>query len=218
MMRLRFSLVGLAGMVALAALSCAALVNASPWIASIAWTIVVLLLVFGSIAAVLSVSARRPFWIGFALAGWLYALVTTGALGGQNGSTMLTARLLHLAAAAMPQAQSTAQVISGSGQYYTLSMAVPGTPSPYATSTTAPRAGRMTMAMTPQPYVATYIAPQNREFIESFTQIGQALWTLLLAFAGGLFGALLHARQRRTTELPSPSRPEKAAFETPGSH
>lgn len=45
-----------------------------------------------------------------------------------------------------------------------------------------------------------YVAPVASQFRESFVQIGQALWVLVLAFAGGLLGQFIVARNRTRAE------------------
>ena len=77
------------------------LLNASPWIASIAWTVVLVVLAFAVVAAI---ATRRGFPTGFAVVGWLYVLLAMGALFDNLAGVLATTKLLNLAAQAMPQA------------------------------------------------------------------------------------------------------------------
>jgi hypothetical protein len=103
----RFSLRTLAGAVTAIAMACAALIYASPWIASLAWTLTVLGLALASVAAVLSTSSRRGFWTGFAIVGWLYAVVTVSPMLGDLQGSLFTTALVQRAAQAMPAPKSS---------------------------------------------------------------------------------------------------------------
>ena len=74
----RFSMLGLFGVVAVAALACAALTNPTPLWACIVETGVVATLTYAVVAAVFRREARRAFWIGLSMVGWGYALLVAG--------------------------------------------------------------------------------------------------------------------------------------------
>jgi hypothetical protein len=130
-----FSLRALAGAITAIALACAALIYASPWTASLAWTVTVLGLALATVAAVLSTSHRRGFWTGFAIVGWLYAFVTVSPMLGQLQGSLFTTALMQLAAKAMPAPKS--------------SPGTPGSLHSYGTPTTSYVVGPAITASTP---------------------------------------------------------------------
>lgn len=76
--RFRFSLRALAGFVALVAVYCAALVNASELMSGVALLFAVLLLSLAVVAAIESQGSRRAYWRGFAISGFLYMVLSFG--------------------------------------------------------------------------------------------------------------------------------------------
>jgi hypothetical protein len=201
MARWRFSLASLAGVVALAAVSCAALVNASAWIASGFLTAVFLLLALATVRA-----AMRPrgFSTGFAIAGWLYVAVALGPFAGPLGQHLATTMALGKLAGLMPQSSRDVQVMA-------LQAYAAGTPTPVFTNTITPQSTAVDLGITVSggafnyittPPVTTRYQPVYRtvpqvstEYIEAFLRIGQALWTMALAFVGGLVAMALAVRK-----------------------
>lgn len=106
---LHYSLRTLIAAVAFVAVACAALMNATSWIASTASTVTVFLLATTTVVAVLASSPRRGSWAGFAIAGWAYLLVALGPMDAGFKSTLWTTVLLQKAAAASPRAVLTLQ-------------------------------------------------------------------------------------------------------------
>jgi hypothetical protein len=206
---LRFSLLTLAALVAAVAVACAALINASPLIASLSWSATVLGLALAAVAAVLSTSKRRGFWTGFAIVGWAFTILTISPLSGDLQSSLLTTALVQRAARAMPQAQEMA-IFPPAPVYYTpyaqtlpdgsVTVASPAAPKMNVSSPApppVPASAAPAIVSYPVTTYAPYLAPASRRFSESFVQIGEALSVLILALAGGLLGQYLMVRNER---------------------
>src|SRR5262245_21166133 len=71
----RFSLISLMAIVALLAVTFAALRTSSDIWASVLFNIVILMLFTSVLGAIYSVKDRRAFWVGFAVVGWGYWLM-----------------------------------------------------------------------------------------------------------------------------------------------
>ena len=90
---MRFSILGLLGLVAFAALGCAALQNSNDVWRTCLYSLAVGSLIAALVPAVLLTGRKRAFWIAFALVGWGYHLQFTWLLKGE--SELLTAKLLN---------------------------------------------------------------------------------------------------------------------------
>jgi hypothetical protein len=178
MSRFRFSLLGLAGLVAVIAMSCASLAYASPTVSGIAWSAALLTMMFATVAAVLSAPAGRSWWFGFAVFGWLYLITLVGPLSSLSGWVRVD-MLLETLATKMPKATITyaATTPYPMGMGGGIGPMVGGMPGGEG----MPGAGApLGMRMAPTP---------NTEYILAFIRTGQALVTLLLACLGGFAGA-----------------------------
>jgi hypothetical protein len=184
---LRFSLRTLIGVVAAVAIACAALIQASSWVASAAWTVATLTLALATIAAILG--TRRQFWTGFAIIGWLYIVLVVGPLADRLGSQLLTTRLLNHSARSLPAAKQTpaTPVIPAMGMTGTAYVAS-------AMPTFTPNFTNAPTTTTLVPLIGPMVTPLNQEFVLAFTNVGHALLTLLLAIMGGLFAARLRTQ------------------------
>jgi hypothetical protein len=189
MPRFRFSLLGLGGLVAAVAGGCAALVYASPGVAGAAWTLTILLLIFGLVPAVLMAPAQRGFWCGFAICGWMYVLIQSGPLSGL-AQLLTTGSMLRWAAEAMPQATTTTFE-----HYFAPGFpgAAPGPGFGAGGEGGGPGAGGEGLAGLPPGMGAPAaglvpVQVTNHAYIDSFLRIGHSYCTLLLALAGGLLG------------------------------
>jgi hypothetical protein len=191
MTRFRFSLLSLAGGTADVAVACASLVNASALVSSLIWGATLLCLTFALLCAMLSTPARRGFWVGFAVVGWLYALFAYGPLSGLSNVTSLDP-LFRQAAEAMPQAKQlqTATALPLPRTYVVdtgTSLLVSADASQGATSKAVDRALR---------YLSVQASSvKNSDFIDSFVRISHAFVALLLGIVGGISG---HFIRRRT--------------------
>src|SRR5687767_11146988 len=74
----QFSLKGLAGIVAFAAVACCSLIYATQAWSSMIFTAAVMLLIFAVVAGVYRQGAARAFWAGCAISGWIYLLLIFG--------------------------------------------------------------------------------------------------------------------------------------------
>jgi hypothetical protein len=189
---LRYSLRTMAVAVALIAIFCVLLLKANPWVASTSWTLLFMVLSLAAIAATLLPAHRRGFWTGFALAGWLYAIVGIGPLAAYPNGHLLTTATLHRAAVALPQPGP----------------AEPPGPAGLNSAITSDVDFIVQLANQPQVPLSsvwqkTLLLNQGglpvTEYVQSFIHVGQSLWTLLLALLGGWFGAFIAARCHRLT-------------------
>lgn len=182
-MRLRFSLRQLMALVAFAAIGCGGLVRPSVFLASLAFTATLVVLLIAILAAVGRTGTARVFWIGFALAGWGYLWLAhwpdeeytvSNQWRLQTAGPLLTTKLLRMAHAAIhpaPQGFSpTPQGVGGVGGGF---FAVP----------TDPRLGPVFGQMSsPNPAVAAWAAYE--ETLSAFMRFGHSLWALVFAYLG----------------------------------
>ncbi|MHC4400253.1 MAG: hypothetical protein ACYTG0_11300 [Planctomycetota bacterium] len=86
MRTLQFSLRALLGLTLFVALGCAALLHATELVASLAYTAVVLLLLFAVVRGLFRGPSTRAFWLGFAVFGGGYFM---GSFSGELATTKL---------------------------------------------------------------------------------------------------------------------------------
>jgi hypothetical protein len=161
----RFSLLGLAGLVAVIALGCASLVHASLLWAAIVWWSVLLALLFGTLAAVLATGARRYGWIGFAMFGWAYVLTMIGPFAGISDWLQVN-EILQNTASAMPNPMTSTQTV-----------------------VTTEATGMYRFTIRP-----VTIPAQSPDYIIAFVRTSQALLTFVLACLGGFAGRSIYER------------------------
>lgn len=175
MRKLQFSLVALLGLVSFVAVAAAALARPNPWWASGLVTAAAATVVVALLAAIFRSGRPRAFAGGFALVGGAYLLLVFGpGLGERIGQGLLTTRALVYAeskwhpdvnagpSTTMSAATHLSLAAIGNGKFVDLS--APGGLSWFQNG-----------------YYVTPIGSGS-----AFQQIGQALWTITLALAGGL--------------------------------
>ena len=178
----RFSLLGLAGLVALIALGCTSLVYASR-LSGVVWSATFLLLVFATLAAVLRTQPHRSWWLGFALFGWMYLLTMVGPLSGLSAWLQVD-KLLERAAWMMPGASTT--TITATMDPFLVTRGMPGA-----------MPGGMGMGGAGMPGMPTgTIQMLYTAYISAVVRTSQAWLTLLLACLGGFAGRLIYAKNR----------------------
>jgi hypothetical protein len=184
---MRYTLPTLAAVVTGIAIACAALLKANAWIASTAWTLLFLLLSWATVAAILAAPRRRGFWAGFAVVGWLYLVVGIGPFSAYHQGNLLTTASLHWAGQHLPQAD---EVLILSEQDLDISLSYADLVQQFITARPAAGGGNGGVISTSEP-------------ARFFIQVGQTLWTLLLALLGGWFGSFCrrHWGNRQFTEL-----------------
>ena len=186
----RFSLLELAGLVALVAVCCAALAYASPLVSGIVWSATFLILAFAAIATVLRSQPQRSWWIGFTIIGWLYVLALTGPLSGL-GKFVDSNGLLEKAARQMPNSMVTIpDPFAGSGRA-AVGLGLGGMGGNAGMSGMPGGMGDVGLGIAPATYQAV-----NSEYMTAFVRTSQALLTLLLACLGGFSGQWMHERNR----------------------
>lgn len=185
----RFSLITLFGAVLVVSIGCGALASASDaWTRFIVSATVVALLI-ATVGAFYLPVRSRAFAGGFALCGWAYLLVAQGPwFESLKPQLATTVALNHLAAVMHPEGLTIyapgATVWTGfpPGNVSSTGFTI--------TSATMPAGGSGIVYAAPTVFPAPYSnTPGN------FHQIGQSLWTLLLAFGGGILAAVFAARK-----------------------
>ncbi len=186
MNRFHFSVRGLLVFVAYVAVGCAAFFNASPLWASACFTVASILLLAAIVGAICRRGRAQAFWLGFAVVGHGYALLAgtgagfdtpislmTGLLNtDREGHRLVTTRLLDWT---YEKLYPAAAVGTGVG-FMSVDDIGFSTPEPLDY---------------PEPDVA---APDYPSY-ETFSCIGESLWTMLFACFGGLLGRYFHAKQ-----------------------
>jgi hypothetical protein len=191
MTRFRFSLLSLAGATALIGIACASLVNASAVVSRLCWGGTLLCLTFALLCALLAAPARRGFWVGFAVVGWLYVLFAYGPLSDLANLTSLDPPL-NAAAEAMPQAKRLPTVDSSENHALVVGrlLLAGEDASQGATPAAVNRKYRLSVRGS---------SVSNSNFIDSFVRISHAFIALLLGIVGGISGHCIRRRSTRAT-------------------
>ena len=199
MTRFRFSLLGLAGATVVIAVACASLVNASALVSSLIWGATLLCLTFALLCAMLSAPARRGFWVGFAVVGWLYALCVYGPLFGLANVTSLDP-LLRMAGEAMPQAKQTQTLtILPLPETYVADTGTILLGIADASQGTSPKAVDLDLKYMSVPA----LTGKDSDFIDSFVRVSHAFVALLLGIVGGVSGHFIRRRAVLATSATS---------------
>ena len=174
---MRFSILGLLGLVAFAAVGCAALRSPTELWRTCFYSVAVGSLIAALVPAALLTGRKRAFWIAFALVGWGYHLQFTWLVRGE--STLLTTKLLDYLA----RRADSALVSYGSA------------PTPIIDSSDDPANPELIM---PSEYMEPVqpVAPYN-ETRESFIGVGQSLITITFALLGGCLGLFCYSLRQR---------------------
>lgn len=189
MSRFRFSLLGLAGLVAVIAVGCAALAYASSRISGVVWFGTFLILGLGTLGALLRTQPNRSWWLGFATLGWLYVLTLVGPFAELN-EWLQVKYLLEKTALRMPKAMSTISPPVNTDPFGGASMGMAEAMHGSAMFG-AGDVGMGMGGMATGPYLT-----QNTDYVFGFIRTSQALLTLLLACLGGFAGRWMYERNR----------------------
>ncbi len=221
----RVSIAGLMGLVGIVAFGLVALKQADPIWASAWFTFATLALTVGVFRAAFGRGRSRTFWAGFSLAGWLYLLVVYGGFYRTSPDRVDPPPLLTHYGIVRVQ-----EIIQPESVFFAPTAIPP--PAPIAvtgtlTGTNSGQAAPAPVAPMIFPPVATptppYFAFQARPAVRgpfllastvartSFEQVGQSLWTLLIAWAGGFYAVRLASKRdaamARDEAAVSPSSP-----------
>jgi hypothetical protein len=192
----QFSIVMLLGAVTLAALGCAALVNASPVTAAVMVTATVLVWLGTIVGAVYSRSSRRPAYGGFAIFAGVYLLLT-GPLFEGVGPYLLTRVANDAAYQALVEAQAPTTPANVAPVPTVTYRAVAASPAPQP----------LPVAPAPARYypVQSYIVTAASLDHSAFTSIGHSLWTIVLGAIGAVLASWCSApaaRQEQNATMP----------------
>lgn len=210
---LRYSLGSLFLALLYLSIGCAALVNATGMWPQVAVTMSVAMLVLFSLGAIFWAERRQVFSIGFSVTGWLYFLLVFSSVANIR-PYLLTDSATH---------QLLITMHSDRTQQFSLvyqSVTTPGGPtSPQNSlpnSTGILRSPSVARGNAPGPLYAapaiqTNASGANSAFyllssgqptvdLQSFSNIGHSLWTIIVAFVGGITAQLL-ARSRRRADV-----------------
>jgi hypothetical protein len=124
----QFSLKGLAGIVAFAAVACCSLIYATQVWSSTLFTAAVVLLIFALVAVIYRQGAARAFWAGCAISGWIYLLLIFGPFAAtryldERGRTNKASELAttHLARwvydKVLPKLRQSESQVAGEGMF-----------------------------------------------------------------------------------------------------
>jgi hypothetical protein len=205
----RFSLKQLLLAMAYVALGCVALRSANTtWVGAmvgLTW----IALAASLLLAMYRDGQDRAFWVGFAVAGWLYLLLPVfgwSFMSNLQGNTVITTRISHWAydwlyAQPLPApASGFGPPMSGYGGSMGSAdgsmMGGPGGGMPGMGGMSGMGMGGMPGGPGGPPF-PTFSGPSR----EDFTNVSHALWTLLLAFCGGWFAQWLYATRGRSTDV-----------------
>ena len=219
MKRLRFSLLGLLGVIALIAVACAALRSASEIWGSAAFTLTVAALFVALVGVIFRQRASRAFWGGFALLGWGYLLLVFGPWFKDNVSQqLLTTKLLDYLQPKLQRSTTTPAVFStpvtAAGVNGWTASGIPASGIPWPANTgagVAPANTDLDGDGIPDVYVTrtapapTWTSPTTFTTMaaitlpspQHFMQVGHSLWALLIASAGGLLARYFYDRRAR---------------------
>jgi hypothetical protein len=190
----QFSIKALLGLTVFVALGCAALLNASEWWASAACTVTLAVLLIAVLASIFRWGPRRAFWLGFAIVGWAYVLLTFWPAPDPSlvcQRHLLTTKLTDWA-------------------YYKVLPLVrtpPKEPAPLPPIIPPPAGGyyggpvgynvrnQSTVTLTAVPPAAPASAPPPAFYPDhtDFLTVAEWLWALVLAMLGGLLARFLYA-------------------------
>lgn len=190
----QFSIKALLGLAAFVAAACAALLNASEWWASATCTITLVVLLVAVLRSVFRRGPSRAFWLGFAIFGWAYVLLTFWPQSDPTSPCqrhLLTTKLSKWA-------------------YFELLPLVRTPPSEPIPLPPVPRTsgGGATVEFRDQVRdefrlawdSAVPAAPQTYyPDYTPFLSIAEWLWTLLLGMLGGILARYLYATRERET-------------------
>lgn len=216
MPRFQFSLRALLGATAFVAVACSTLLYASATIASVVFTLTVVVLLAAVAAALFRRGAARAFWVGFAIFGWAYLLlaqwpaphigmgIPAGGPGDfQESQGLATTQLMSFTYHALlplvrtPPPQPYGPVYWSSGPVYGAPRGSSGPAPPVAVApdgTIAP-VPPLPAAGAGDPFgPATWapVTPAPVTFTSSypsyyaFMRVGHSLWAWLFALFGGL--------------------------------
>ncbi|MCH7727867.1 MAG: hypothetical protein IH991_15515 [Planctomycetes bacterium] len=187
--RVTFSLLMFLGLITVTALGCFALVNRSPWAASIVVSLTLATLGIGVLLAIVFRRATRIFWVAFSLTGGVYMLFSMHPWFANFGASMASTRVLVFAWTQVDKHSPVAR-----------------TPNPMRFSNVDVNEGDLESLMDSYGMVMLQMkglgaADENFREYRSFVFIGQSLWAVLFGFLAGLFCGIIYTVRSRNEEI-----------------
>jgi hypothetical protein len=215
---LQFSLRNLLIAVAFCAFGAAALVNANPWWLAISWSAALLSLATAGLLAVHRREKKRAFWSGYVSFGTLYVLLLMYSIQPTSSSNSSVLCLNSLSYYNLLTTKLTTWTYSHLPASLTTDY-LPGPSAPGSSGSSGPPAGSGMMAgmsaggmsgssggMPGMPGMmggaAGFGGPPptpNPRFVDqsTFTEVGHALWTILIASLGGAISCWAFSKKRQ---------------------
>ncbi len=193
----RISIAGLMGLVGLVAVGLVALKQANPTWASVCFTLTIAALGVGIFHAAFARGRSRTFGAGFGLAGSLYLVVVYGILARSDRDDP-PPLLTHFGIVQVQEIVHPETVFFAPPPLTYRPLPTPTTP-----AAPAPLVAGSGMVATPLPTIRGPFLLAGTVTSTSFEQIGQSLWTLPIATAGGFSAARLVAKQGTATDQDS---------------
>jgi hypothetical protein len=219
---LQFSLRNLLIAVAFCAFGAAALVNANPWWLAISWSAALFSLASAGLLAVHRREEKRAFWSGYVSFGTLYVLLLMYSIQPTSSSNssilclsslsyhnLLTTKLTTWTYSHLPAALATEYLPTPNNP------GIPGSSGPPAGSGMMPGgmpgmpAGGMSGSFGGMPGMPGMMGgttgfggvppTPNPRFVDqsTFTEVGHALWTILIASLGGAISCWAFSKKRQ---------------------
>ena len=185
-----FSLLMFLGLITVTALGCFALVNRSPWAASIVMSLTMATLGIGVLLAIVFRRATRIFWVAFSLTGCVYMQFSMNPWLSNFGASMVSTRVLVLA---------WTQVEKNSTS---------GTPNPslyLELDINGDFESLMDHYGIAMFQLTGLDADESLREFRSFIFIGQSLWAILFGFLAGLFCGIIYTVRSRNEEIKNAS-------------
>jgi len=187
---LQFSLRNLLIAVAAVAVGTAALLNANEWWGGLLWGLALVLLVFAGLVTLYRRDAQRAFWSGYLVASALYLFLVL--FGERTSLPLITTKVTAWGYSLLPPSKKDEVItvpppaggmgVTGGGAGMMEDM-MSGMPIAPAAGGMMPGMGGMGMGATVNP---SYIDQKE------FTQVGHALWMLLLSWLSGTVAFCLY--------------------------
>jgi hypothetical protein len=221
MKTMRFSIAWMMGFVLIAALGLGGLKGANTYWASGCCTLMFVVLIGAILNAIQGRGKSRAYWVGFAVAGWAYLVISIGSIGMTDDSStpILTGLLFdELGTLIHPDAPKVTFTITTSFMPMPVPTLAPlavtslppvapiAPPAPVAPpAPLSPSITGFVTGSTGWPAGSPFLTmPVNNPTLVSYSKVAHSLTALLAGMIGGLYSAWLYARRERREAAPTP--------------